>query len=145
MLITTHVASGALLGRALGRPGPALLVGAASHFALDALPHWGVRGGLQGRALKVAVVDGLVGLALVAGVAASARPEERVAVLAGVTGACLPDMDKPGDLFFGRSPWPSWLDAFHGAILREAEHRFRREVAVAVGSAVGVLALLRRR
>jgi len=144
VLITTHVASGALLGRALGRPGPALVLGVASHFALDRLPHWGVSGGLRGRVLKVAVVDGLVGLGLIAGISAVTAPERRPAVLAGVTGACLPDLDKPGALFFGRSPYPAWLDAWHGAIQREAAHRFAREVAVAALSLATALGVLRR-
>ena len=61
MLISTHVLSGALLGRVLGRPLPALLIGAASHLALDRLPHWGRAGGwpsqpMQGEDFRVAVV-----------------------------------------------------------------------------------------
>ena len=144
MLITTHVASGALLGRALGRPGTAVAAGVVSHFVLDRLPHWGVRGGLQGRVLTVAVADGLVGLGLIAGITAVTPAGRRPAVLAGVTGACLPDLDKPGALFFGRSPYPSWLDAWHAGIQREAAHRFPRELAVAALSAATALAALRR-
>ena len=45
VLISTHVLSGALLGRTLRRPLPALLLGVGSHLRLDHLPHWGNGGG----------------------------------------------------------------------------------------------------
>ena len=41
MLVTNHVLSGAAIGAAVRRPVPAFLLGVASHFALDAAPHWG--------------------------------------------------------------------------------------------------------
>jgi hypothetical protein len=41
VLLTNHVVSGALIGAVARRPLPAFAVGVASHFALDALPHWG--------------------------------------------------------------------------------------------------------
>ncbi len=41
MLLTNHVLSGALIGALARRPLPAFALGVASHFVLDAVPHWG--------------------------------------------------------------------------------------------------------
>ena len=41
MFITNHVLSGAVTGAVVRRPLPAFLAGVASHFVLDAFPHWG--------------------------------------------------------------------------------------------------------
>ena len=41
MLLTNHVLSGALIGAVVRRPVPAFVLGIASHFALDTVPHWG--------------------------------------------------------------------------------------------------------
>jgi hypothetical protein len=69
----------------------------------------------------------------------------RVAVLAGMAGAALPDLDKPSRLFFGRSPFPPAVDHFHTRIQHEAPRRahFEATAALIFGS-VGV-ALLRGR
>src|ERR1700733_15135047 len=99
MLVTNHVLSGAAIGAAVRRPVPAFALGFASHFALDAAPHWGKFGSGR-RYLNVAVPDGLVGLAVMGTIAAIVPPGSRVAVLAGMTGAALPDLDKPSLLFF---------------------------------------------
>ena len=63
MLVTNHVLSGAAIGAAVRRPVPGFALGVASHFALDAAPHWGKFGGGR-RYLRVAVPDGLAGLAV---------------------------------------------------------------------------------
>lgn len=143
MLITNHVVAGAVIGTAVPRPAHALALGIASHFAMDATPHWGHPD--YSVFLKVAVVDGLFGLATMAAIARAARPERRVAVVAGMLGACLPDADKPALLFLGRSPFPDWIDEFHKRIQNEAHERMPYE---AVGGLVGsylVRALVRRR
>src|ERR1700728_4818444 len=57
MLVTNHVLSGAVIGAAVRRPAPAFALGVASHFVLDAVPHWGKFGGGR-RLLRVAVPDG---------------------------------------------------------------------------------------
>ena len=41
MLLTNHVLSGAVIGALARRPVPAFAAGVASHFVLDAIPHWG--------------------------------------------------------------------------------------------------------
>ena len=152
MLISTHVVSGALVGRVVGRPLPAVLAGLASHLLLDGLPHWGEGGGwpvgdLDDETFRVAVVDGLVGLGLIAALLHAAPRRSRVQVAAGVLGACLPDMDKPGRRFAGRSPWPERFDRLHATIQVRSEkpHRLPQDVCIAAAGAVLALVVLRDR
>ena len=70
MLLTNHVVSGALIGALARRPLPAFAAGVASHFVLDAVPHWGDWGSRR-RFLRVAMADGLVALAVAAAFTAS--------------------------------------------------------------------------
>ena len=104
MLLTNHVLSGALIGTLASRPLPVFAVGVASHFALDALPHWG-QWGSRRRFLRVAAADGLVSLAAAGALAAASPADRRLAVVAGMAGAALPDLDKPAIMWLGRSPW----------------------------------------
>jgi hypothetical protein len=142
MLVTNHVLSGAVIGAAARRrPGFAFALGVLSHFALDAVPHWG---NWKGRPsfMEVAVPDGLVGLAVMGAMTALAPRDARLAVLAGMAGAALPDLDKPSKVFFGRSPFPRTWDRFHTQIQDEAPHRLKYEVAAAAlfgATAVGLL------
>ena len=132
MLITNHVVAGAVIGSVVPSPSGAFALGVASHFAMDAMPHWGHPD--HSMFLKVAVVDGLFGLATMTAIARAAAPERRAAVVAGMLGACLPDADKPSILFFGSSPFPAWVDAVHKRIQNEAHERMPYE---AVGGVVG--------
>jgi hypothetical protein len=100
MLLTNHVLSGALIGALARRPAPAFAVGVASHFVLDAIPHWGDWNS-QRQFMRVAVPDGVVSLAVMGALTAAAPPGRRAAVLAGMAGAALPDADKPANIFFG--------------------------------------------
>ncbi len=145
MLVTNHVLSGALIGAVTRRPGVAFAAGIASHFVLDAVPHWGDWGDDNSLFMRVAVRDGLVGLAVMGTLAAVAPPRVRSAVIAGMAGAALPDLDKPSRVFFGRSPFPRVVDKFHGAIQREARGRFPMEVAVGAGFAAATIAVLAAR
>jgi hypothetical protein len=140
VLVTTHVLSGAVLGALAPDLPTALTGGFISHFVLDAIPHWGCE---PDEMLRVAVPDGLIGLAAIAAVATAAEPACRLRVLAGVFGACLPDIDKPAELFFGRSPFPWWFDRFHQVIQHERPHRWRREVTTAAAMAVLAATVLR--
>jgi hypothetical protein len=144
MLVTNHVLSGALIGAAVRRPLPAAALGVASHFALDTVPHWGKFGGRRGM-LRVGVPDGLTGLAVMGAFTAIAPRDRRLAVLAGMAGAALPDLDKPSRVFFGRSPFPRAWDRFHSRIQDEAPDRFHYEVAAAVVLSAAALALVRKR
>jgi hypothetical protein len=123
MLITNHVLSGALVGALVDEPAVALPVGVASHFALDAAPHWG-KWESDAHFLRVAVADGLLGLGVMAGAFLATPRGRRASVLAGMVGAALPDLDKPARIFFGFSPFPRRWDDFHSRIQDEAPHRF---------------------
>jgi hypothetical protein len=140
VLVTTHVLSGAVLGALAPDVPTALTRGFVSHFVLDAIPHWGCE---PEEMLLIAVPDGLIGLVAIGAVGWAAKPSRRCPVLAGVFGACLPDIDKPSELFFGRSPFPRWFDRFHQVIQHERAHRWKREVATAAGMAVLAAAVLR--
>ncbi len=140
MLITNHVVSGAIIGAVAPGPRTAFVAGIASHFALDTVPHWGERE----KFLQVAVVDGLVGLTTMAVIAAKAPTERRRTVVAGMLGACLPDADKPSELFFGRSPFPLALDDWHKQIQRESPRRMPQEVVLAILGAGVVSRILTR-
>jgi hypothetical protein len=142
MLVTNHVLSGAVIGAASRRVLPAFALGVVSHFALDVVPHWGRWVGPP-TFMEVAVPDGLAGLAAMGVMTAVAPPGRRAAVLAGMAGAALPDLDKPSRVFFGRSPFPAAVDQFHYRIQREAPELFRVEVAAAAGFCAAAVALLR--
>jgi hypothetical protein len=120
------------------------VLGVASHFVLDWVPHWGKFGGGR-RMLRVAVPDGLIGLAVMGTMVAVAPRERRAAVLAGMAGAALPDLDKPSRLFFGRSPFPRGVDRFHAAIQHEKSRRAHYEATAAVIFGSVALAILRGR
>jgi hypothetical protein len=144
MFITNHVLSGALLGLAAPRrPASVALVAAGSHFALDSVPHWGNKDPALFR--KVAIVDGLIGLATMRAVMGTVPKGTRVAVFAGMLGAAFPDSDKPALMFFGRSPFPERVDQFHTRIQRESSHGIRTEIraALVMVAAVRVLSWLR--
>jgi hypothetical protein len=141
MLITNHVLSGALIGAAARRPVPAFVLGVASHFVLDTVPHWGDWRD-ERQFLQVAVPDGLAGLATMGLCAAAAPRSAWVSMLAGMAGAALPDLDKPSRLWFGRSPFPHAVDHFHAAIQHEAQGRARVELVSGTAFAVATLALL---
>lgn len=143
MLVTNHVLSGALIGTVTRRPEVAFAAGVASHFVLDAVPHWGDWGS-QRRFLRVAVPDGLTGLAVIGALAATSPPSRRLSVLAGMAGAALPDIDKPARLWFGRSPFPPAVDHFHGIIQNEARERYWVELTAAGCFTAGLWLALRR-
>jgi hypothetical protein len=120
----------------------------ASHFALDALPHWG-RWGDEQAFFRVAVADGLTGLAAMAALTRLAAnrgsPHLAASVLAGMVGAALPDLDKPAQLLLGHKLWPTPVNKFHQIIQNEAPHRFLSHEAVgAAAFALTAIALIRR-
>jgi hypothetical protein len=141
VLITNHVLAGALVGAVSPGPVAAFGLGIASHFAMDVVPHWGN----DDVFLKVAVVDGLVGLVTMGYIARRTSAEQRTRVVAGMLGACVPDSDKPSELFFGRSPFPAALDQWHGDIQHESTRRMPQEFAVATVGLLAVRALVLRR
>jgi hypothetical protein len=143
VLLTNHVLSGALIGGLIRRPAPAFAAGVASHFVLDTVPHWG-KWENKRVFLRVAVPDGLISLATMGVFAAMSPPDRRLAVVAGMAGAALPDIDKPTRLWFGWSPFPAAVDCFHARIQDEAPGRAPIELAAASAFAAAALLVLRR-
>jgi hypothetical protein len=129
VLITNHVLGGALVGLASPGPASAFGLGVLSHVVMDVIPHWGDPD--QEAFLRVAVVDGLVGLTTMALVTRLTPASRRPRVVAGMLGACFPDSDKPSHLFFGRSPFPTVVDDFHRDIQTESPRRMPQEFLVA--------------
>jgi hypothetical protein len=141
VLFTNHMLAGALVGRYARRPAAAFPVGVASHVLMDVVPHWGDWDDPE--LLRVARVDGLVALAVAVHAVRSTPPHHRAAVLAGMTGAGLLDLDKPGRHFFGVSPFPRRVDAWHARIQHGRESRTRWWVEV-IGALALTAALSRR-
>ena len=141
MLISNHVVAGAAIGALAPGPVSAFTAGVASHFAMDAVPHFGVD---EEHFMAIAVPDGLVGLALMGSLFARAPGDAKVRVLAGMLGACAPDADKPGKVFFGGSPFPAAIDAFHASIQREHSSRWVQELALIGGGLVLARVLVSR-
>ena len=142
MLLTNHVLSGALIGALARRPVAAFALGVASHFALDTVPHWG-KWGSKRRFLRVAVPDGLISLAAMGAITAASPPDRRLAVLAGMTGAALPDIEKPTKLWFGWSPFPAAVDRFHSRIQHEEPRRAHIELLAMAAFGTAALIALR--
>lgn len=138
MFITNHALAGATLGLLTRRPAVAFVTGVASHVAMDMVLHWGDERLDWDGFVEVAKVDGTVGLTVCAALLAMAPAPARPAVAAGIAGACLIDMEKPGHHFFGRSPFPPVVDRLH--------HRIQRErpagLVVEAAAAAGLVALL---
>ncbi len=142
MLVTNHVLSGALLGRAVRSVPVAFAGGVLSHLALDAVPHWG--GMPLEEVMGVAVADGLTGLTAMTSVMLATEPARRPAVLAGMAGAAFLDLDKPSTVFFGFSPFPRAVDGFHARIQSESPRRMPQELLVGLTASLLVAALTRR-
>jgi hypothetical protein len=142
VFVTSHVLAGATIGALLGRrPAVAFAAGMASHFVMDACPHWGFAmdgPGAEARFLRVARRDGCAGLAAMATGAALASRRTRVSVTLAMAGAALPDLDKPFVHFFDLNPFPDWFQAFHERIQNESPDLLGHELRV--GGLLGVLA-----
>ena len=143
MLVTNHVLVGALVGLAAPGPVSAFVGGVVSHAVLDVVPHWGDRPIED--VLPIAVADGLTGLAAIAVVRGCTPRARRARVLAAMAGASVPDLDKPGRVFLGVSPFPRAVDDLHARIqTRESADRMPQELLVGLGTAT-VLGLVLRR
>jgi hypothetical protein len=130
MFVTTHVAFGAVLGRHARTPAQAFVAGLVSHAVLDMTPHLGwVEGEAGPSYLTAAVIDGSCGLGVMAMLLRRTPRHRRVRVLAGMLGGAFPDLNKPSELFFGRSCFPDVVDRLHIRIQNEAPHRLPHEIA----------------
>ncbi len=85
-----------------------------------------------------------ISLAIMGAFAAVSPPDRRLAVVAGMAGAALPDLDKPTKLWFNWTPVPAAVDHFHGRIQDEAPGRAPVELAAAGAFAAAALIMLRR-
>jgi len=140
VLATTHVLTGALIGRRVRNPALAFAVGVGSHLALDALPHWGIdlaEPGARQRYLRVAVADGVTLSAALLWVRRrfGAGPE-----LAGALGALLLDLDKPAAELGVEQLWADRLHLLHTGIQTgERPWRWPVDVTVALAAFVGLI------
>lgn len=140
MLITNHVLVGALVGTLSPSSKSAYLLGVVSHFACDAIPHYG--GIDKEDFLALAVKDGLRGLALMGAITSLTPKPARKRVFMGMLGACTPDANKPSKLVFGRSPFPQFIERFHSNIQIESLDKLKFEQTLMIGgSLVAALSL----
>lgn len=144
MFVTNHALAGASIGALARHPLTAFAAGVASHLVMDMTLHYGDQHGWD-HFLKLARIDGTIGLAVTATVAGTAPRAVRVGALAGLAGACIIDMDKPGRHFFGRSPFPEAVDRFHARIQNEVPWGGWIEAAAAALLTVGVATVFRSR
>jgi hypothetical protein len=148
VLVSSHVLAGVVIGRLVARrPAAAFGAGLVSHFLMDACPHWGTGdrpGEWSDDFLRVARCDGCAGLAAMAIAAGVAPGHSRRAVLAGMAGAALPDLDKPCEYLFGVNPFPGPVRRFHQRIQREAPDRLPAELVAAAALAVAAAVALAR-
>jgi len=142
--MTNHALAGALVGRVVRRPGLAFGLGVASHLGMDMVLHYGREGIEWDDFVEIARVDGLIGLGVCAVVLATTPRRLRPAGAAGIAGACLVDMDKPGRHFVGRSPFPAAVDRFHGRIQNQREIGGLVEAGVAAALAAALVPGRRR-
>ena len=73
--------------------------------------------------LRVARVDGLLGLATIAAIVATTPLPQRRSVLAGIAGACLPDLDKPARHLARRRVFPVSVERWLADIQHESPRR----------------------
>jgi hypothetical protein len=140
VFITNHALAGGAIGLVARRPMVAFVAGFASHVGMDMALHWGQDLDWDDF-VRVAKVDGMLGLGVCAGLLAAAPRRARPLVAAGIAGACLIDMDKVGRHFVGRSPFPAAVDRFHDRIQNERPHGGVVEAATAAALA-GLIAVL---
>jgi hypothetical protein len=145
VFVTNHALAGAAIGALVRRPVPAFVAGVASHVLMDMAPHFGGLDVDGPEFLRAARADGTVGLGVTAAVVAVAPPAVRRSALAGLAGACLIDLDKPGRHFFGRSPFPATVDRFHARIQNEVPHGRWTEAATAAALVIAVGVAFRHR
>jgi hypothetical protein len=139
MFVTNHVLSGVVVGRLLERhPVAAFIAGVGSHLVLDMIPHWGCdknRDPGGGIFLRYAQRDGLLGLVASASAVGAVGRQARPATLAAVAGAVLLDIDKPLLHFWGRNPFPRWVNRIHGGIQSESPEGLPNEIAFGLSCA----------
>jgi hypothetical protein len=127
MILTTHAIVGAAIGTQIpSHPVVAVAAAIASHFLIDAVPHWDYplrsmfRGAKERATLKLdrgLIVDfGMIGLDGLFGLAIAlclfSTPANLIAVLCGILGGMLPDALQFVHRIYPRGPLPA-LQRFH--------------------------------
>ena len=122
MFLTVHAAAGAVLGRFIGNPLLAFLLGAASHFVLDMIPHgdesiqrWKWFKTRRGRIIAAAVIDWLFLAGWLAFLVKGTPINQLAGALAGAAGAVLPDMLWGFHELTG-TPLLNWYEGMHSNI-----------------------------
>ncbi len=156
MLITPHVLAGTAIGLAVGNPAAGFVLGVASHFVLDAVPHtdpgtWHYNEAFSTHSLDIRdfttasldVASAVFGFALLSGSA----PLVAAAPIAGAIGGALPDLFVVLGLVFKKLP--SWKPVKWYYDLVETYHYTARpsqwvlgvvtQLAVIVGSVAFIL------
>ena len=141
MLITNHVLAGASIGLLSRSPTVAAASGLLSHFAMDALPHWGICD--HRTYVRTAIVDGAIGIGLSVAVVSASPPAHRTNVLSGILGACFPDTDQAAVLIFGRTYQPAWFDRVHAGV--QNEHDWLGQEPIVALALAGVFTWVLRR
>jgi hypothetical protein len=98
MTTTNHVTVGAIVALVLKQPALIVPVAFVSHFALDAMPHFGIPAGIKSRNSRpifklVAMGDAFLTAALLAGIPRLCAGDVRSwVILSGMLGALTPDL-----------------------------------------------------
>ena len=130
MLLTNHTLTGLALSQSISNPALLAPAAFASHLILDTFPHFGNKEWTKKSKgfLTVAIIDNLIGLALVAG-ALWLWPESWFHILVGVFFATLPDLLFLSDIFLNR-PINNAFTRFHSRIQwSETNYGFITELA----------------
>jgi hypothetical protein len=155
MILSTHaVVGGAVASLLSSHPVAAVVLAFASHFAIDAIPHWdyplrsislgpGARNRLSWRGsrirdLAVIVFDGCVGLALALMLFSTAATVEVVAL--GALAAMLPDPLQFAYTLHPREPLKS-LQRFHGWMHSKYQIGPRIGICSQIAFVLGVIAI----
>ena len=131
MILATHAIVGAAVASQIpNHPITALVAGIASHFAIDAIPHWdyplrSILRGSKGSPLtldkgllvdfSLIAIDGLAGLAIA--LSLFAQPSALLTILLGALGGMLPDAFQFVHRLYPREPlrtvqrFHSWIHA----------------------------------
>lgn len=140
MLVTAHFLVGAALGIVSRSPKKAFPIGFASHFVLDAIPHWGVSSTRKGY-LRVAAIDGISIVCLSVASLKFLPDDVKYPAFAGGLGAVFPDFDKPSVLFFNKDPFPNVMGKFHRSIQTESLNLFWVDILTAAVAGIAVYKL----
>lgn len=116
MLLTNHTLTAVALTQFIASPIAIAPVALASHFAIDALPHFNhPKWPFKSRQwLIVATIDNLVALGIL-GATLVLRPDQWLLTITAVFFACLPDLLFLLDIFFKR-PVKNAFTRFHSRI-----------------------------